>query len=96
LVHVAGAPHVPVPLHVETPLLRHLVAPGVQVPWHDAVVPLTTHAWLVHETAAPHVPPALQVWTAALPEHCVAPGVHEPVHAPLTQADAVQATGDPP
>jgi hypothetical protein len=42
--HVWGVPHVPVTLQVETPLLVHMVAPGVHWPWHDAVIPLTTHA----------------------------------------------------
>jgi hypothetical protein len=36
----------------------------------------------------------LQVWTP-LPEHCVAPGVQEPVQALLTHAWLVQATGEP-
>jgi hypothetical protein len=30
-----------------------------------------------------------------LPEHCVAPGVHTPVHAPVTQAEFVHADGAP-
>jgi hypothetical protein len=28
-------------------------------------------------------------------EHCTSPGAHTPVHAPLTQACAVQGTGVP-
>jgi hypothetical protein len=36
-----------------------------------------------------------QVCTAALPEHCVAPGVHDPVHTPPEHAELVHATGDP-
>jgi hypothetical protein len=38
LVHEVGAPHVPVVLHVCTPLPAHWVAPGVQMPWQ---APLT-------------------------------------------------------
>jgi hypothetical protein len=67
----------------------------VQDPWHEAVVPLRTHAWLVQPTAVPHDPPGLQVWTAALPEHCVAPGAQDPVHTPPEHAAALQSTGEP-
>ncbi len=52
-----------------------------------------THVWSLHATAWPHVPPAVHVSIAPLPEHCVAPGVHEPVHVPLTHAELVQGTG---
>lgn len=48
----------------------------------------------VHADALPHVPLALHVCTA-LPEHCVEPGVHTPVHAPETHADAVHVTPAP-
>lgn len=48
----------------------------------------------VHADALPHVPLAVHVWTA-LPAHCVEPGVHTPVHAPATHADAVQVTPAP-
>jgi hypothetical protein len=44
--------------------------------------------------AAPQLPLALHVWTP-LPEHCAEPGVHVPVHAPLTHACAVHGTGVP-
>jgi hypothetical protein len=37
---------------------------------------------------APHV-------CTPLPEHWVAPGVHEPEHAPLTQAELEQAAAVP-
>jgi len=73
----------------------HSVAPGVQLPWHDAVLPLATHAWLVHGTAVPQVPPVLQVCTAALPEHCDDPGEQFPVHAPPEQVALPQSTGAP-
>jgi hypothetical protein len=63
--------------------------------------PQATQAPLVHvcvsavqAEAVPHWPLALQVWTA-LPEHCVVPGVHTPVHAPLTQAEEVHADAAP-
>ena len=39
----------------------------------------------VHATGLLHAPPELQVWTP-LPEHCVAPGVHAPVHVPPLHA----------
>jgi hypothetical protein len=35
----------------------------------------------------PHVPPLEHVWTP-LPEHCVAPGEHEPVQLPAEQTFA--------
>ena len=41
------------------------------------------------------MPVPSQVCTAALPEHCVAPGVHDPVHAPPEHAALLQATGEP-
>lgn len=46
-------------------------------------------------TAAPHMPVPSQVCTAALPEHCVAPGVHDPVQEPPEHAALLQATGAP-
>ena len=51
-----------------------------------------THAELVQADADPHCPLGPQVWTP-LPEHCVDPGTHTPVQAPLAhayvQADAL-------
>jgi hypothetical protein len=94
-VQACGVPHCPTALHVAMPLLMHSVAPGVQTPWHDAVMPLTTHAWFVQLTAVPHMPLLPQVCTAAFPEHCVAPGVHDPVHTPPEHTELVHATGDP-
>jgi hypothetical protein len=41
----------------------------------------STHVWFVHGTAAPNCPLAPHVSTP-LSEHCVAPGVHEPVQMP--------------
>jgi hypothetical protein len=76
-------------------LFVHSVAPGVQEPWHEAVLPLTTHAWLEQLTAVPQVPLPPHVWTAALPEHCVAPGAQDPAHTPPEHAELLQATGDP-
>jgi hypothetical protein len=38
----------------------------------------------VQAAGLPNWPLALQVSTP-LPEHCVAPGVHEPVHVPMLQ-----------
>jgi hypothetical protein len=73
-VQALAAPHVPVELHVSTPLVNpaspaapHWVLPGAQTPWQDAVEPDVTHAWLLQGTAVPHWP-ALHVWTA-FPEH---------------------------
>jgi hypothetical protein len=45
----------------------------------------------VQADAAPHAPLELHVCTA-LPEHCVEPGAHTPVHAPETHAEAAHAT----
>jgi hypothetical protein len=41
------------------------------------------------------MPLLLQVCTAAFPEHCVAPGVQDPVHTPAEHTELLQATGDP-
>jgi hypothetical protein len=43
-----------------------------------------THVWLLHAETLLQVPLAVQVCTP-LPEHCVWPGAHTPVQAPLTQ-----------
>ena len=48
---------------------------------------------VVHAAGLLHWPLLEQVCTP-LPEHCVAPGVHTPEHAPLTHT-YVQATGLP-
>jgi hypothetical protein len=53
----------------------------VQTPLHVPV----TQAELTQAVAEPHWPFEPQICTP-LPEHCVAPGVHTPVHAPLTHA----------
>ena len=95
LVHVCGVPHAPDALQVDTPLLVHSVAPGVHTPWHEAVLPLATHAWLLQLAAGPQLPVPSHVCTAALPEHCVAPGVQDPVHTPPVQAALPHATGFP-
>jgi hypothetical protein len=95
LVHVLGDPHTPNGLQVETPLFVHSVAPGVQEPWHEAVPPVTTHAWSEQGAAVPHIPLVPHFWTAALPEHCVAPGAQDPVHTPPEQAALPQPTADP-
>jgi hypothetical protein len=87
---VAGEPQAPLVLQVETPLLVHWVAPGVQLP----VQTPPTHAWLVQLTAGPHIPLVSQVWTAAFPEQALAPGEQVPVQAPFEQT-AAQATGAP-
>jgi hypothetical protein len=89
LVHAAGVPHDPVPLHVSTPLPEHCVVVGV----HDPVHAPMTHAELEHATGMPHAPP-LHVSTP-LPPHCVWPGAHMPVQAPLTHVWLVHATGVP-
>ena len=52
------------------------------------------HVELTQLTGLPNVPPELQVSTP-LPEHCVAPGLHDPLHAPETHAESLHATGEP-
>jgi hypothetical protein len=50
-----------------------------------------THAWFVHAVGVPQCPVVSHVCTA-LPEHCVAPGVHVPEHwAPPASTLPVQA-----
>jgi|SRR5580704_1276930 hypothetical protein len=75
-------------------LPEHCVAPGLHVPWHDAVLPLATHAEFVHETAVPQFPLLSHVCTP-WPEHWVDPGTHCPMHAPPTHAEFAQAAGAP-
>jgi hypothetical protein len=106
-VQVEGVPQVPIAVHVDTALsepppspVAHSVAPGEHTPWHEALVPFTTHAWLVQVTGVPHMPDALHNWTAELPEHCVAPGLHVPWHeatpaSATTHAAFPQATAAP-
>jgi hypothetical protein len=61
---------------------------------------MSTHApdaqtWLeLHAAGALHTPLPLHVCTP-LPKHCVAPGVHTPVHAPDTHAEDTQALALP-
>ena len=64
------------------------------MPVQDAVLPLATHAWLVHGMAVPQVPP-VHCCTAALPEHCDDPGEQVPVHPPPEQVALPQSTGAP-
>ncbi len=52
-----------------------------------------THVWLTQEVGLPHCPAPLQISTP-LPEHCVAPGVHDPVQAPPLQIE-LHAVGGP-
>jgi hypothetical protein len=52
------------------------------------------HVEFEQVTGAPHVPPAPHVSTP-LPEHWVAPGVHDPAQAPETHAEFAHATGLP-
>jgi hypothetical protein len=52
------------------------------------------HAEFMHGEAVPHVPFAVQVWTP-LPEHCVSPGPHTPVQAPLMHVWSLQPAGVP-
>lgn len=46
----------------------------------------STQACVEQSSGGPHCPFAPQVWTPLAEEHCLAPGSHAPVHAPLTQA----------
>ncbi len=65
-----------------TPLPVHWTAPGEQAsqaPFTQTGFAPEQVVWLVH------CPLALHCWTV-LPEHCVWPGAHTPVQAPLTQA----------
>lgn len=48
--HAEGAPQVPLPEHVSTPLPEHCTAPGAQTPVH----PPDTHAELVQAVAELH------------------------------------------
>jgi hypothetical protein len=73
--HVAGAPHVPVALHVSTPLFEHWVVPCTQAPVHAP----PTHVEAEHATGVPQFPVESQVSTP-LPEHVFDPGLHEPLH----------------
>lgn len=73
----------------------HSVAPGVQLPTQEAVLPVATHAWLLQGMAVPQVPPAVQLCTAALPEHCDDPGEQFPVHAPPEHVALPQSIGAP-
>jgi hypothetical protein len=89
--HPVAAPHAPVESQIWTPFAKppsptapHCVLPGAQTPWHDAVVPVVTHAWLLQATALPHWP-AEQDWTE-LPEHWDVPAVQVPVHCPAEHA----------
>jgi hypothetical protein len=61
----------------------HCFWPATQLPEHTP----PTHVELLQVTELPHVPAEVHVCTP-LPEeeHCVAPGVHTPWQAPLTQA----------
>ncbi len=89
-VHPTAALHVPVAVHVCTPLPEHCVWPGAQAPWH---VP-ATHVLLTQAAANPHTPAASQVCTP-LALHRVEPGAQTPTHAPATQALSAHATAVP-
>jgi hypothetical protein len=98
-------PHWPMMSQVCTPLPEHLVAPGTQTPWHDAVVLLGTQPKGQSE-GGPQVPFAEQVSTpwvrppSSPVAHCLVPGAQTPVHdavlpVPVTQAALPQSTGWP-
>ena len=94
LPHGTAVPHVPVASHVWSPVPMHWKVPGTQVPWHDAVPELTTHACAAQTTDVPQLPIELHVWTP-LPEHCVVPGAQTPLQPPETQAWFPQSIGAP-
>jgi hypothetical protein len=48
----------------------------------------------VHEVPVAQLPFASQV-CGLFPEHCLCPGAHTPVHAPVTQVWLVHVAGDP-
>ncbi len=86
--HSIGVPHVSVSLlHVETPLPMHWMAPGehwTQAPFqHTGVAPAHVD-WSCHVPIGPHT-------CATLPEHCVIPGPHTPVHCPSTHVWTLQS-----
>jgi hypothetical protein len=65
----------------------------VHAPLEHPVVALAT---LGHAVAVPQAPPEVHDWTPAaasmpLPLHCVCPGAHEPVQAPLRHVWLVHA-----
>ena len=64
LVQLATLPHVPLALHVCTPLPEHCVFPGT----HTPTQPPPVHAEFEQETGALHCPLAPHVCTE-LPEH---------------------------
>jgi hypothetical protein len=57
--HATAVPHVPLGVHVCTPVPEHCVEPGT----HDPVQAPPTHAEAVHATPVPHAPLWLHVWT---------------------------------
>jgi hypothetical protein len=81
---VPNCPFVP---HVCTPLaLSHCVCVGPQAPPQELTPPLVRHVRFTAQGTVPKCPVPSQVWSE-LPEHCVAPGVHMPLHPPLTHAE---------
>jgi hypothetical protein len=97
LVHVTGAPHVPVASHVDTPLLAppsapaaHCVEPALQEPVH--MPPM--QVWFTH--AAPfacQLPVASHI-CGCWPLHWIAPGLHA-TQAPARQAGVVPVHAEP-
>jgi hypothetical protein len=76
-------PLVPEPSHSSVPVGHATQAP-----------PLHVWVFAAQGTAASHCPLDEQVCTP-LPEHCLAPGTHTPVHALPTQADETQVDAVP-
>ena len=49
LVQFTGVAHVPEVVHdCWAEVLEHSTCEGAQTPWHEAVLPLARHVWLVH------------------------------------------------
>jgi hypothetical protein len=89
--HWIGVPHMPeVSQYWTAELPEHCESYGLQVPWHDAMPPFTTHAEFVQAMAALQFP-----FCTPWAEHWVDPGTHCPMHVPPTHAEFAQATGDP-
>ena len=66
LLHATAEPHVPLAVHVSTPLPEHVVCPGAHTPVHAPLM----HVWLVHAVAVPQAPATVHPCTP-LPEHVV-------------------------
>ena len=74
-------------LHVGSMLHAQAAGPASPPPLQLWCIP--------HPIGDPHMPPAPHRWRAALPEHCVEFGTHEPAHAPIEHIPLMHGTGVP-